>query len=245
MMSHECKCTLSHCESGVVYYLRKPTFKGEAGFTPLSLRSYKYNSIYVEDNKEEVIEQYYVNEANQDVEAFYAVPIEKNMNMVTLNVEVEGNTISKVINRYKDDFEYIESNRYVIDWQEEDRSSRERNIFKMTVGHLTSGCGVKIGLKYSSRVSTSKSIQPKEIYQSVTNYCNQPLSHGSLSNGSCNHPYTDQYGVNEDEDENEDDDDDDHTRRWYDRPWGDFGKPWGDFGRPWKVNRRPWGQYTF
>ena len=99
-MSHECKCNLSHAESGVVYYLKKPEFKGEDIFTPLSLRRYQYDSIFVEDTKEEVIEQYYVNELKKDVEAFYAVPIEKNMNAVILNVEVDGKTISQVINGY-------------------------------------------------------------------------------------------------------------------------------------------------
>ena len=59
-------------------------------FEPLSLRSYGHESNIVNNNKEESIHQYYVNESMKAVEAFYALPIENGVHVIILNMKLKG-----------------------------------------------------------------------------------------------------------------------------------------------------------
>ena len=239
-MSCECNCNLSNCEGGVVYFLKRSTLGREATFTPLLLQNYHFETKTLEYNTEDSIEQYYINDLNDPVEAFYALPIQRDMNVVTVDVSIDGqvnNESKSGIKDYKGD---KKSTRYVINWPFEVDSSIEANIFKMKIGLLFPGTGVEISTKYSTSPYNLKLDGDKTKSQSV-NYSSNELSYSNfLKKDSSNYSNIGQDDTNEDEDDTEVDQD--NSRRWYDRNWGDFGRPWGDFGRPWKVNRKPWGK---
>ena len=238
-MSHECNCNLSNCEGGIVYYLRDPNSEGKATFTPLLLRNYHYETKSFEENTEKFIEQYYVNDSTQVVEAYYALPVEDNVYVISVDVKVDREKDFEPMNRNTDYKKGIDSTRYVVDWTNEIGSSVMADIFKIKVGFISPSTGVRIRLYYAPKACSSNHQEEESDNQSAINPINL-LSPTSLSEKEkINYQYTFQDDSNEDEDDNGVDDE--NTRRWYDRPWGDFGRPWGDFGRPWKVNRKPWG----
>ena len=239
-MSCECNCNLSNCEGGVVYFLKRSTFGREATFTPLLLQNYHFETKTLEDNTEDTIEQYYINDLDEVVEAFYALPIQRDMNVVTVDVNVDdqaNNDSKNEINDHKGD---IKSTRYIINWPYEVDSTMEANIFKMKIGLLFPGTGVKITIKYSTSPYNPKFNVEKTGSPSVNNTSNQSSYSNLLTKDDFVNFNMYQDDTNEDEDDSEVDQD--NSRRWYDRNWGDFGRPWGDFGRPWKVNRKPWGK---
>ena len=239
-MSCECNCNLSNCEGGVVYFLKRSTLGRKATFSPLLLENYHFETKTLEDITEDTIEQYYINDFDEEVEAFYALPIQRDMNVVTVDVNIDGKDSdeSKLgIKDYKGD---IKSTRYIINWPFEVDSTVEANIFKMKIGILLPGTGVKIVIKYSTSPYNPKFNVEETRSQSVNNTSNQSSYSNLLRKDSSDNSYISQDDTNEEEDDSEVDQD--NSRRWYDRNWGDFGRPWGDFGRPWKVNRKPWGK---
>ena len=238
-MSRECNCNLSNCEGGVVYYLRDPNSEGEATFTPLLLRNYHYETKSFNENTERFIEQYYVNDFTQVVEAYYALPVEDNVYVISVDVKVDSEKDYESMNQDKNCKKDLYSTRYVVDWTDKIGSSVMTDIFKIKVGFISPGTGVKIRLYYAPKACCSNHKEEESDTHSPINPINQISSISLPDKENHHYHYTSQDDSNEDEDDNGVDDE--NTRRWYDRPWGDFGRPWGDFGRPWKVNRKPWG----
>ena len=182
-MSCECNCNLSNCEGGVVYFLKRSTLGREATFTPLLLQNYNFETKTLEDITEDTIEQYYINGLDEEVEAFYALPIQRDMNVVTVDVNIDGqdNDESRIgLKDYKGD---IKSTRYIINWPFEVDSTNEANIFKMKIGLLFPGTGVEISTKYSTSPYNPKFNVEKTGSPSVNNTSNTSRN---SSNGTRN-----------------------------------------------------------
>ena len=128
-MAYHCTCNTTQCLGGIVYYLKKSTFSDSSSFEPLTLRSYQSKSNFSEGAKDYAIEQYYVNEFIESVEAFYALPVKKDMNIVILNIKIDGAMISEVVTKEDGITKHHVSNRYVIDWPNEITSTKP-NIVK-------------------------------------------------------------------------------------------------------------------
>ena len=129
-MSLQCKCKLKKGLGGVVYHITKPTSTTPSSFTPLALRSYQSESNVTKDTKQDVIRQDYVNDFVDPIEAYYALPIEKNMSFVILNFTVDGEKMSKVLRNEKMDvIPNTGSNLHIIEWPSR-TSPSETNIFK-------------------------------------------------------------------------------------------------------------------
>ena len=115
-------------------------------------------------------------------------------------------------------------------------------MFQKRLGLLKPGFGVKVSLKYVSRIPPLPQ----------TPFCNETCHKKSNSNHSSLSWDADQiHNEEEEEEEEEHIRDDDGLIPWNERPWGETGRTWGetgrnwgDFGRLWGENKRPWGQYS-
>jgi hypothetical protein len=163
-MTFHCTCNTTQCLGGIVYFLKKSTFANSSSFAPLSLRSYQSKSSFSEGTKENAIEQYYVNEFIENIEAFYALPVKKDINIVILNIKIDGEKFSEVVTKEEGITKHHVSNRYVIDWPDT-ITSTETNIFKMALGILKPGSGVEIELKYLSKLSSEKEFELTDCYE--------------------------------------------------------------------------------
>ena len=245
-MAFPCRCNSKQCIGGVVYCLRRATTMNLQTFEPLSLRSYGHESNIVNNNKEESIHQYYVNESMKAVEAFYALPIENGVHVIILNMKLDGKPPVHVVSGDKNLTKHSLSHKYTIDWPNKVGSGAKISFFNMAIGTLAPGLGVEIKLIYVSKILSTQNVlgtndNPNHIHDVKKNVA------GDGSGASAELPAKTSNRVEENGncDDEEEEGDEDHKLPWHDRPWGDFGRPWGDFGRPWKINRRPWGQYSF
>ena len=215
-------------------------------FEPLSLRSYGHESNIVNNNKEESIHQYYVNESMKAVEAFYALPIENGVHVIILNMKLDGKPPVHVVSGDKNLTKHSLSHKYTIDWPNKVGSGAKISFFNMAIGTLAPGLGVEIKLIYVSKILSTQNVlgtndNPNHIHDVKKNVAGD----GAVASAELPAKTSNSVEENGNCDDEEEEGDEDHKLPWHDRPWGDFGRPWGDFGRPWKINRRPWGHYSF
>ena len=233
-MTLKCRCTNKECIGGIVYYFKIKSGKNiepsATVFVPLSLRECHFESKEKMFGKEDIVTQYYENEEGEDVEAIYAVPIETKAEQILFEAEIGGNRINNIVKDTTASCNGVTKPNICL----ESNCIETQNMFQKRLGLLKPGFGVKISLKYISRVPLPQ-----------TPSCNETCRRKSISNQSSLSWDSDQIHNEEEEDEEEHIRDDDGLIPWNERPWGETGRNWGDFGRAWGEIKRPWGQYPF
>ena len=232
-MSLECQCNVKECIGGIVYCFKTTEllFTGPSTtFVPLSLRKCHFRSKQKKFGTEDVVMQYYENEEKENVEAIYAVPIATKADAILFEAEIGGKRICKVVKETEKFYKYAIKDIGNLILKDEHKSV----IFKMALGKLEPGSGVRVELKY-----LFKSPVPELPHCEYPSHI-KPQSDSSILYGDFN-----QTTYEEEDLPVEYEMDDDGLIPWNERPWGETGRIWGDFGRPWGVITRPWGQYPF
>ena len=230
-MTLKCRCSSKECIGGIVYYFRIKSGNNiepsATVFVPLSLRECHFESKEKMFGREQIVTQYYENEEGEDVEAIYAVPIETKAEQILFEAEIGGTRINNVVKDTIASYNGVSNSNLGL----ESNCIETQNMFQKRLGLLKPGFGVRISLKYLSRIPLPQ-----------TPSCNEICHKKSISSHSLS---WDSDQISNEEEEEELIRDDDGLIPWNARPWGETGRNWGDFGRAWGEIKRPWGQYAF
>ena len=151
-MTFKCRCDDKECIGGIVYFFKTKDMDfpetSSPAFVPLSLRECHFESKEKIFGKEDIVMQYYENEEQQDVEANYALPIERKADAILFEAEVGGKRICKVVKDASGCCNGIL--KATCDLMP--NRNQKSNMFQTRLGLLKPGSGVKISLKYVSSI---------------------------------------------------------------------------------------------
>ena len=156
-MSSKCTCNSKEYTGGIVYSFRRQNLTNSStsasdSFIPVTLKKCQTTSKLEKSKKmENSVMQYYLNEEEETIEAFYALPFESKADVILFEADINGSKLFRVIREQQGvDYDYTNAKAFVK--LPTVGNETKPDIFKIRLGQLAPGAEVKIELKYVTKL---------------------------------------------------------------------------------------------